>query len=573
MQDYERQTLLKAAGFGGETESQRTAFDRSAKASSKSAGTEAPSFSSTMDEAISSMEDSARELTKRTKALEKKELQLEVKKILSSNKDVLALVNREDELSKQAKNFSPNLEGSATLNPLTQLSSSEGDLASILGAGTRTSRMLDLQGQGIRDITNDITANQKQAVESEKTRYDMLKGILGSKMDVGRYNMEEQLQSGKLEEQRWDIQTKKQKAEGTEPITSQQLIDAAGDPAKIAAIEYYNNRNSTSGIVPLIGLKPADSITNAFGSSTKWYSSHNGVDFKAKEPLPVGLPMATQVVSYGTEPSGGNYVTVKDADGFTYTFRHLSDISHVSQNMQIRAGDTIAISGNTGKMTDGAHVHMEMRNSQGKIVDPTKTTPPSMSELSKLLTSGGQKLTAGQEQRLNSVINKYNSSPLVLASDRVPVLEGAIKSVRKDPGNAAQQLNLVYSYVQALDTYQSAVREGELNLVNSIDSKIGTYAGDIQKIQRGQIVRPEVAKQIADAAETIVKTIRDAAKSKSKSFAAQANVLGVGKEWDSYVSQFTPSYDKGNNSEDLQEIEVIDGTTYVRQADGNYLPQ
>ena len=156
-------------------------------------------------------------------------------------------------------------------------------------------------------------------------------------------------------------------------------------------------------------------------------------------------------------------------------------------------------------------------------------------------------------QTFNAIVGKYNSSPLIAASDRTPVLKDAIQNIRENPSNGAYQLNLAYSYIQALDTYQSAVREGELSLINSIDSRIGQIQGEIQKIQNGQIVRPEVAKQIANAAEQVVNTISSAAATKAQSFRAQANVAGVGTEWSAYESQFQPSY----KQEDINEWEYI----------------
>jgi hypothetical protein len=186
------------------------------------------------------------------------------------------------------------------------------------------------------------------------------------------------------------------------------------------------------------------------------------------------------------------------------------------------------------------------------------------------LTGGGTGgMTPGQISAFNTIVGKYNSSPLILASDRTIVLKNTIDQIKKTPDNAALQLNLVYSYVQALDTYQSAVREGELGLVNSIDSKIGQLQSSVQKIQNGQIVRPEVALQIADAASQLVNTISSAAQSKAKSFQAQANTIGIGDAWKQYMGGFTPSYNPITPSSISQpSTEDLDYT--IRQNINNY---
>ena len=164
-------------------------------------------------------------------------------------------------------------------------------------------------------------------------------------------------------------------------------------------------------------------------------------------------------------------------------------------------------------------------------------------------------LTSGQTSAFNSIVAQKNKSPLIAAADRVPVLKNSIKAARAEPDNGSLQLNLVYSYVQALDTYQSAVREGELALVNSIDSKVGQLSNYVAQIQNGQIVRPEVIKQMADAAENIVNTINDSAKQKNKSFKSQAEAQGLGDIWERYESGFTNTFEQGDNPDDEAQAE------------------
>jgi hypothetical protein len=149
-----------------------------------------------------------------------------------------------------------------------------------------------------------------------------------------------------------------------------------------------------------------------------------------------------------------------------------------------------------------------------------------------------------QKAVFNTIVTQYNKSPLIAASDRTIVLKNTIDQINKNPSNGTLQLNLVYSYIQALDTYQSAVREGELGLVNSIDSKVGQLQGYIQKIQNGQIVRPEVAKQIASAAQNLVDTISEGARAKEKGFASQAKVNGIQDLWADFQGGFTSSFEQ-----------------------------
>lgn len=162
----------------------------------------------------------------------------------------------------------------------------------------------------------------------------------------------------------------------------------------------------------------------------------------------------------------------------------------------------------------------------------------------------------------NQIVNNMNRSPLIMASDRTPVLKQSIEDINANPEDAATQLNLSYAYIQALDTYQSAVRVGELGNLNSIDSKIGSLSNSVSQIQNGQIVRPEVAKQIAAAAKSIVDTIDAAAKQKVSSFRSQARVSGVGSEFDQYLGGFDAAYSQSVTPPSPEEIQALRDQNY-----------
>ena len=178
-------------------------------------------------------------------------------------------------------------------------------------------------------------------------------------------------------------------------------------------------------------------------------------------------------------------------------------------------------------------------------------------------------LTISQKvNTFNKIVNEYNKSPLIRAAERTPVLSGTIDAVLKDPKNSALQLNLSYAYIQALDTYQSAVREGELSNLNSIDSKIGQIQNYVQKMGNGQIMRPEIAKQVAESAKSIVDLINTSAKQKAQSFRSQAQVSGIGEQWDQYTGGFNPVYNSTNNSSE-EIITDGQGNRYRVNPDGS----
>lgn len=139
----------------------------------------------------------------------------------------------------------------------------------------------------------------------------------------------------------------------------------------------------------------------------------------------------------------------------------------------------------------------------------------------------------------NQIAGAYQRSPLMKASDRTIVLEDAVKAIKHDPANPSSQLSLAYSWVQALDTYQSAVREGELQLVGALGTRWETLKLEANKIiSRGGVMPPEVAKEIAENANRLVSTINSGKKRKEREFASQAKVNGIGDMWDKYIAGF-----------------------------------
>ena len=95
---------------------------------------------------------------------------------------------------------------------------------------------------------------------------------------------------------------------------------------------------------------------------------HNGIDLRASfEPVYSMLPGVVTAASYST--AGGYYVTV-DYGLFSCSFLHLSRID-VLDGQRVRAGQRIAVSGNSGRRTTGPHLHLSCKWSDtGKYFDP-----------------------------------------------------------------------------------------------------------------------------------------------------------------------------------------------------------
>lgn len=127
-------------------------------------------------------------------------------------------------------------------------------------------------------------------------------------------------------------------------------------------------------------------ITQLFGktaSSGRLYASgtHSGVDLRASVGTPVyamrtGVVMGTGDTDiYCKGASFGKWVFIQYDNGLSSTFGHLSSII-AKKGQVVKAGDLVALSGNTGHST-GPHLHITVYASQGAEITefPSKSCP------------------------------------------------------------------------------------------------------------------------------------------------------------------------------------------------------
>lgn len=110
-------------------------------------------------------------------------------------------------------------------------------------------------------------------------------------------------------------------------------------------------------------------ITSPYGIRrhplTGHYAFHNGVDLRAAYDT-VYAVMDGCVQRTGYECRLGAYIRLGN-NGLTAVYGHLSRLL-VTQGDQVNAGDPIAITGNTGRVT-GGHLHFSMAY-QGRYINP-----------------------------------------------------------------------------------------------------------------------------------------------------------------------------------------------------------
>ena len=95
---------------------------------------------------------------------------------------------------------------------------------------------------------------------------------------------------------------------------------------------------------------------------------HEGMDISTKSQIiPIYATAAGTVVTANFRSDYGNQVIIDHGNGYETSYSHLSKIS-VVRNQQVRRGDIIALSGDTG-LSLAPHLHYEVRLG-GVRVDP-----------------------------------------------------------------------------------------------------------------------------------------------------------------------------------------------------------
>jgi hypothetical protein len=116
-------------------------------------------------------------------------------------------------------------------------------------------------------------------------------------------------------------------------------------------------------------------ISQRFGANPQDYGGkgHSGVDYATPVGVPILASAAGQVIKAGWDQADvrrgyGKHVRI-DHNGETTIYGHLSEI-HVQPGQQVKAGQVLGLSGNTGRST-GPHLHWELRIGSSPV-DPLK---------------------------------------------------------------------------------------------------------------------------------------------------------------------------------------------------------
>ena len=103
-------------------------------------------------------------------------------------------------------------------------------------------------------------------------------------------------------------------------------------------------------------------IIESFDVSIK----HYGIDIVLKEQTPVKAVAGGIVLLSEWTIDSGHTVIIYHKDQLTSVYKH-NYLSKVKTGDYVKQGQVVALSGNTGELTSGPHLHFELWDSNGPI--------------------------------------------------------------------------------------------------------------------------------------------------------------------------------------------------------------
>ena len=105
-------------------------------------------------------------------------------------------------------------------------------------------------------------------------------------------------------------------------------------------------------------------VTNNFNA----LNSHYGIDIVAKKNEPIKATLDGTVIFCDWTIKTGYVIAIQHQNNIISVYKHNSALMKKEGNY-VKAGEVIAIIGNTGELTSGPHLHFELWY-DGKAVNP-----------------------------------------------------------------------------------------------------------------------------------------------------------------------------------------------------------
>lgn len=170
-------------------------------------------------------------------------------------------------------------------------------------------------------------------------------------------------------------------------LTKKELEEVVEARMSADQMEQYKVYRLSTGGQQVYGPVMREDWTNLISSNfgerihpiTKERKVHNGVDIAVPVGTHVYSAVDGTVILAAYSESAGNWVKVQTKTGWTVVMMHMDSLT-VSQGQEVKKGDHLGYSGNTGRST-GPHLHLEVRNPSDEPMNPIFMIPQTCAQI------------------------------------------------------------------------------------------------------------------------------------------------------------------------------------------------
>ena len=197
---------------------------------------------------------------------------------------------------------------------------------------------------------NYKTDSLQQVIAINERYFNSIKRVLTGDITEIDYNKDSIIKAAELDAKEFNLK----------PSKEDSLLRA-----KVEKEDKYSLFESATSKVSFVLFPPVNgSISEPYNSQNKHYA----VDVVVAKDTPVKATADGTVILAEWTTQTGYVIILEHSEGLLSVYKHNSSLTK-EQGELVKAGEVIAISGNTGELTTGPHLHFELW-SNGYPLDP-----------------------------------------------------------------------------------------------------------------------------------------------------------------------------------------------------------
>ncbi|MBK8644211.1 MAG: M23 family metallopeptidase [Saprospiraceae bacterium] len=161
-----------------------------------------------------------------------------------------------------------------------------------------------------------------------------------------------------------DVSIRQEAAVPVPRIKEDSLLRVAYEDNKSAIIRQPSNplrtvRSQPVTNVDLSEMRFLPPLRGTLGANYKPEKDHFGIDIIAPENTPIRAVMSGSIIQSDWTLENGHTISIQHSNNLISVYKHNSALLKKT-GTHVKAGEAIAIIGNTGRLTEGPHLHFEL---------------------------------------------------------------------------------------------------------------------------------------------------------------------------------------------------------------------